>query len=492
VAATASGRTRRHAAVIGLIATAVTLAPPAQRLGAAEPVGGAGRLIERDCDTAPSLVPTHCYWLEVPERRDVADPSTIRLWVAVTGTADPELPPVVDIAGGPGQTASTSWVSGEFDVPLVRGRMTVTMDARGVGRSEPRLSCPESDDDDLPPTEAWPLRVDQERRRQIECRDALVAVGVDLDGYDTVETAADYVDLRNALGVEQWVLRAGSYGGRLAREVYRQDPGGVAAMALFSPLTTAPAGPASLVERAEHAVARITAACAEQPACAANGDFAANLDAASAGLDSTPFELPEGGVIDGGVLRRGLIDALYDPALIPLVPTVGAQLAAGDTSILPAMADAIAGPPPPDERDELSEVVYHVVNCADEGAALTDADRQVLADPGVWEELIGSGSWQCDVWDVEPVAGGRLQPVSGDIPVLVVSGGLDPVTPPEFADEVVAGFPRAISLVVPAGGHSVGYLDGCTQLLSMAFILDPQAPLGTSCVDDLPPPFADG
>jgi hypothetical protein len=43
-----------------------------------------------------------------------------------------------------------------------------------------------------------------------------------------------------------------------------------------------------------------------------------------------------------------------------------------------------------------------------------------------------------NVWGADPVPGGQLQQATGDIPVLVVSGELDPVTPPEFADEVAA------------------------------------------------------
>jgi pimeloyl-ACP methyl ester carboxylesterase len=448
------------------------------------------RLVERDCDTAPALEPMRCYWLEVPERRDVPGAGTIRLWVAVMGEADPGIPAIVDIPGGPGQTASTWWVSGDPIFPVVRERVTILIDPRGVGRSEPRLSCPPFDGV-LPPTAPWEARVAQQRLLQASCRQRLSKAGVDLDGYDSVEVAADYVALRRALGIDRWVIRTGSYGSRYAREVYRQDPDGVEAMVMFTSQTTAPAGPATMINRAARAVERITAACDAQPACAAHGDFASNLTTAAARLDASPFELPGGGVIDGGLVYYGLFYALYQPELIPLLPAVGAQLAAGDTSILPAMADVINPTPPDDERDVQSDVVLLVVLCADEGAALTDADHAVLANPGVWEDVVGPGGWHCDVWDVDPVPGGRLKPVAGDIPVLVVSGGLDPATPPETADEVIAGFLNTTSLVLPAAGHAGGVLVDCTRVLSVAFILDPTADLDTSCVDELPQPFTE-
>jgi hypothetical protein len=176
------------------------------------------------------------------------------------------------------------------------------------------------------------------------------------------------------------VLRGGSYAGRTAREVYRQDTGGVVALVLFSPITTAPDGAARRrVDRYEQLVDKLTAPCDAQPSCAQNGDFATNLATAAARLDASLFELPSGGVIDGGGLYLGLVLALYQLDVIPLLPGIGAQLAAGDMSILAAMAPLIDPAPPDDARDALSDVVFEVVICADEGAALTDADRAALA-----------------------------------------------------------------------------------------------------------------
>ena len=212
------GSTRADAtasARVGLAGVCLLVAMPSSTdaINGSAPV--AGRLVERTCDTAAGLPPTDCYWLEVSERRDAPDAGTIRLWVTVVHGegAAAELPPVIDVTGGPGDAASTAWVNGSV-VLDGDGRTIVVIDQRGTGRSEPRLDC---DFESGPPsTIPWPERVAARRLQVVACRDRLIADGVDLDGYDTVESAADFVDLRHALGVDQFLLRGYSYGGRLA------------------------------------------------------------------------------------------------------------------------------------------------------------------------------------------------------------------------------------------------------------------------------------
>ncbi len=56
------------------------------------------------------------------------------------------------------------------------------------------------------------------------------------------------------------------------------------------------------------------------------------------------------------------------------------------------------------------------------------------------------------------------------MPVLLLSGELDPVTPPEYGDQVAAHFPRATHLVAPGQGHIVT-TRGCMGDLVSEFII---------------------
>jgi pimeloyl-ACP methyl ester carboxylesterase len=457
-----------------------------------------GVLEPRDCDTAADLPPTTCYWLVVPERRDLPDSGSIRLWVAVIEpeAADSDAVPFLDLAGGPGSAESSAWVAG--GVTFV-GEPTpvVAMDQRGTGRSQPRLDCPELGE--LPdPALSWTERVAAVDATAAACREQLIGQGVDLDGYDTVENAADFVALRRALGYDQWDVYGISYGGRLARELYRQDPTGVRALMLDSAMSTAPMGPVDLVARAEDASARLAAACRAEPACtAANGDVSANLDRAAAALDAEPYVTTDAFgnevSITGSTLRLEVFNSLYHTDRIPLLPAAVQSLARGDRTILDALF--AQGPPEPaDPHDALALGMGHVVQCADDAGAFDDADEALLADPGQWADLIVAWPYAaCGTWDVDPVRGGRLPAVvdaSKAVPVLAAYGQFDPVAPPRNADEVADQFPNTTVVVHPAAGHGVAFVDACMLEITVAFFTDPTATPDTSCIQTLPGPFS--
>jgi hypothetical protein len=76
--------------------------------------------------------------------------------------------------------------------------------------------------------------------------------------------------------------------------------------------------------------------------------------------------------------------------------------------------------------------------------------------------------------------------------LLLISGDWDPVTPPEWAEQVRRSIKRARHVVVPAGGHVPDGMSGmetCLDPLMIGFLDhgDP-ARLDTSCVAAMKPP----
>ena len=99
------------------------------------------------------------------------------------------------------------------------------------------------------------------------CNRRLVATGIDLGAYNTTENAADFADLRVALGIPEWNVFGDSYGTNLAMTLMRQHPQGIRSVAIDSvePPEVVTAG--SFAPNAREGFDRLFRACMAQPQC---------------------------------------------------------------------------------------------------------------------------------------------------------------------------------------------------------------------------------
>ena len=92
---------------------------------------------------------------------------------------------------------------------------------------------------------------------------------------------------------------------------------------------------------------------------------------------------------------------------------------------------------------------------------------------------------RCGIWPRGEVPPGFHDPVVSDKPVLLLSGELDPVTPPEYADAVAEHLSNSLHVVAPGQGHSVtprGCLgDMVSTFIETAAFTD----LETECVNQM-------
>ena len=73
------------------------------------------------------------------------------------------------------------------------------------------------------------------------------------------------------------------------------------------------------------------------------------------------------------------------------------------------------------------------------------------------------------MWPQGQVDSSYYEPVVSDVPALVLSGDLDPVTPPGWGDAVVKHLSNARHITVPATGHGV-IGTACGQKLIQDFL----------------------
>ena len=124
-----------------------------------------------------------------------------------------------------------------------------------------------------------------------------------------------------------------------------------------------------------------------------------------------------------------------------------------------------------------------------------DAPRY-QADPTDDTTVLGDGIGRlffaaCAVWPKGDVPADFHAPFKTSLPTLLLSGELDPVTPPSYADEVAKGLGNARHIVLRGQAHGT-LSTGCMPKLLGQFIerADPKA-LDAKCLDSLTytPPF---
>ena len=103
----------------------------------------------------------------------------------------------------------------------------------------------------------------------------------------------------------------------------------------------------------------------------------------------------------------------------------------------------------------------------------------------------------CSQWPAGKASPDHLRPVSTEAAVLMISGRLDPVTPPDWADEVAKQLPNGRNVIAAFGGHIFDGLtgfDSCFDPMVLRFFDTGDAKsLDASCLASMkPPPFKVG
>lgn len=151
--------------------------------------------------------------LIVPENRSVAGSNLIEVpFVRFRSSSPDPAVPLIFLNGGPGQESLGADIA-QF-LPFVENLPfdLILVEQRGVGYSRPRLDCANSYSlDPARPLDLARLRI-SERRHAQSCAKFWLDKGVDLTGYNAREMAADIDALRRALEYEKISLLGGSFG----------------------------------------------------------------------------------------------------------------------------------------------------------------------------------------------------------------------------------------------------------------------------------------
>ena len=178
---------------------------------------------------------------------------------------------------------------------------------------------------------------------------------------------------------------------------------------------------------------------------------------------------------------------LYAPEVTMYLPFVIHRAAMGDfepfVNIATGMTQAIA--------NQVSVGMYLTVTCAEDVAQITPTGLGAVP-PGTFlgDYRVRQQTAACGIWPRAVLPAGYADPVRSNVPALIISSAIDPVTPPRWGEAVRATLAQSRHIVLPIAAHAPS--DSCVRQMVVRFIESANAgDVDASCAQTLKrPPFA--
>lgn len=444
------------------------------------PVRHYGRIAFEPCSLASPFatdsIAAHCATFVVAENPAAPNGRKIRLnlaWLPATEEGAASEDPVFFLAGGPGQAATEHAATVAATLRDVRKhRHVVLLDQRGTGKLSP-LACRDESDQDITPTETEGASAEAIAGFAARCAQAITGTA-DPRHYTTTEAVGDLEAVRAALGADTLNLVGVSYGTRVAQQYAARHPQHTRTLVLdgVAPNTLVVGG--EFARTFDRALALQSENCRKLPGCRARfgTDLRTQLGNLKARLAAAPVEVeyrdPGTGENHRDTLTADTVVGLthifsYLPQMASLLPMVIDEADRGRYAPLMALAKMM-------ERDvegQLTRGMQWSVLCAE------DADRY-RADPAETATVLGDDMAEtffaaCRSWPRGQRPADFNRPLQSQVPALLLSGEIDPVTPPAYGDAVLKGLPNGRHLVLRGQGHNVSGI-GCLPKLIGQFL----------------------
>ncbi len=409
-------------------------------------------------------IPAELGRLLVPERRSDPNSRLIELsFVRLKSTARQSGPPLIFLAGGPGDSGISSlrwaqlydWFNALREVGDV-----IALDQRGTGLSLPCLDC----------AERWNLPPEQPGSREEMLRVGLELSrtaatfwqeqGVDLLGYTTQESADDINDLRKALGVGKVNLYGASYGSHLVLATVKRHGSHIerAIVALVEGLDHTIKLPSNIQRHLEDLGARVRADARLNKQIP---DFLALMNTVFERLEQAPVFVEVKDELNGGTVKVGVskfdlqlltASGLGSYSFTAKLPARYYAMAHGD--FMWAATKVLAR-----RREWLGNAMSYLMDSASGVSPERYAQIQCEAPATLLGDLVNFPFPEIGAaWGNPDLGSDFRAPFTSDVPTLFLSGTLDARTPICNAEEVRAGFSHNPHIIIEGATHSTALI----------------------------------
>ena len=441
-------------------------------------MGQEASLALQDCrisaGEAFQTIKARCATLTRPLNPEQADAGNVELRIAVVPALnlEPQPDPLVPLAGGPGQGAVQFYAAyrGAFE-HVRRDRDILLVDQRGTGESA-RMDCPF--DDTLMEGQ---FGTDQTLEQTEAC---LQQLPFDPRFFTTSVAVRDLEAVRMALGYPQLNLYGVSYGSRVAQHYARQYPRTTRSVVLDGVVPPQiPLGPEIAIE-SQRAIDEMIGRCEQDDACDARfATLAEDFLALQRRLRQQPvivqLQHPTTGRLESIDFGREQFNAAirllaYHPTTLALLPLMISD--AADGNFVPLAAQFLQTVS--ELSGSLAIGMHNAVMCSEDAPRFDgfDIDAEAISDSYMGPMQIDAIDAMCSIWPRGPVDDNLHEPLATDLPVLLLSGDADPITPPRYAELAAVTLGNYRHLVGVDQGHGQVAV-GCTPRLLADFIEEP-------------------
>ncbi|MEM9077444.1 MAG: alpha/beta fold hydrolase [Bacteroidota bacterium] len=440
-------------------------------------------------------------YLEVLENRDKPNGNTIKLPVYIfkSRSKNPKPDPIVYTVGGPGYTSMRASKYMEY-YRYLDDRDFILFEQRGTQYAKPSLDCPE-----------WAKAVYQSnlpnfdvskkdsllQKAAASCKERLEESDIDLNSYTTNHISADINDLINVLGIEEYNLLTMSYSTKIGQVLIRDFPDKIRSVVMDSPLPLEASYDEESVNNLLESLDNLLTDCENDTDCnnafpSIKSRFLAYLEEKTMHPLQVKVENPDNGKLETFYLKgKDLINVFSSASTgsVPNIPFEIHKILNNDLSSVKKQLQYLFQEP----GVGIGKAMRISVWCAEENSFNTQ--EKIIEETNKYPAVKGLSpavfdNEVCEIWSVEKVPDIENQAVRSDIPVLLISGEYDELTPVKWAESMTSNLKNSYHLIFKGWKHgpTTNWGNPCAMQAANDFFNNPTEKPRPDCFEQIKSP----
>ena len=440
-------------------------------------------------------------YLEVLENRDKPNGNTIQLPVYIfkSRSKNPKSDPILYTVGGPGYTSMRASKYMQY-YKYLDDRDFILFEQRGTQYAKPSLDCPEWSravyQSNLPNFDA--TKTDSLfQKAATACKERLEKSGINLNYYTTNQIAADINDLINILGIEEYNLLTMSYSTKIGQILIRDYPDKIRSVVMDSPLPLEVNYDEESVNNLLESMDKLLSDCETDDVCNdafpyIKSRFLKYLEEKTNNPLEVKVENPKNGKLETFYLKGKDLISVFSSAStgsVPNIPYEINKILKNDLSSVEKQLQSLFQEP----GDGIGKGMRLSVWCAEENPF--NSQEKITIETNKYPEVKGLSPTVfdkkvCEIWSVKEVPEIENMAVKNDIPVLLISGEYDELTPVKWAESMTNNLTNSYHLIFKGWKHgpTTNWSNSCAMKAANDFFNNPTEKPAPACFEQIKRP----